>query len=75
MDFMEFVLVLEPAISTLYDDINSQFFVGRNIQAVMNKFLDLVFCVKQLHDLKIVHCNIKPKNILELVFFTKPNIF
>ena len=62
----EYVLVLEPAICTLYDDINTQSFAGRNIQEVIQTFYEIVTRVNQLHKLGLVHCNIKPKNILKV---------
>ena len=62
----EYVLVMRPAICTLYDDIHSRGVAGRNMHTVIEIFREIVQCVKMLHRLEMVHCDIKPKNVLKV---------
>lgn len=49
---------------SLYQSISSEYYAGVDPQRVAQCFRQLVDCVRKLHAAGIVHCDIKPRNVL-----------
>ena len=59
-----YVLVMERGSKSLFHQLVTQRIAGCYIDAIINIFQQAVIKVKELHDLKYVHCDLKPRNFL-----------
>ena len=60
----EFVLVLEPGVTSLRRNMHCHFFAGHNLPTVQDVFRQLVTKTQHLHACGIAHCNISPSHIV-----------
>lgn len=59
-----FLLVMPLGERNLFTALKQERWAGRNAEEVRHVFLQLVHCVKHLHDMGILHADLKPLNFV-----------